>query len=57
MLIEGTILEEGPMNPPHRIGLELTTEALRTKFTVAVDGSVAPLAVPGVTVAVAALLP
>ena len=28
-----------------------------TKFTVAVDGSVAPLAVPGVTVAVAALLP
>jgi Uma2 family endonuclease len=32
MLIDGIIIEEGPMNPPHRIGLELTTEALRLAF-------------------------
>ncbi|MCZ2343546.1 MAG: Uma2 family endonuclease [Bacteroidales bacterium] len=32
MLIDGVILEEGPMNPPHRIALELTVESLRTVF-------------------------
>ncbi len=32
MLIDGVILEEGPMNPPHRIALELTTEAVRSAF-------------------------
>ena len=32
MLIEGVIVEEGPMNPPHRISLELTVEALRLAF-------------------------
>lgn len=32
MLIDGVILEEGPMNPPHAITLELTGEALRTAF-------------------------
>ena len=32
MLIDGTILEEGPMNPPYAIALELATEALRTIF-------------------------
>ena len=30
MLINGIILEEGPMNPPHAITLELVEEALRT---------------------------
>jgi len=32
MLIDGVILEEGPMNPPHAITLELTAEAIRTAF-------------------------
>jgi Uma2 family endonuclease len=32
MLIDGVIVEEGAMNPPHRIALELSTEALRTAF-------------------------
>jgi Uma2 family endonuclease len=32
MLIDGIILEEGPMNPPHAISLELVGEALRTAF-------------------------
>ena len=28
MLIDGVILEEGPMNPPHAITLELVEEAI-----------------------------
>ena len=32
MLIEGVILEEGPMNPPHAITLELVEETLRAAF-------------------------
>jgi Uma2 family endonuclease len=32
MLIDGVIVEEGPMNPPHRIALELSSEALRAAF-------------------------
>lgn len=32
MLIHGVILEEGPMNPPHAITLELVEEALRAAF-------------------------
>jgi Uma2 family endonuclease len=32
MLIHGEILENGPMNPPHRIALELTNEAIRRVF-------------------------
>ena len=32
MLIDGVILEEGSMNPPHAITLELVEEALRTAF-------------------------
>src|SRR5438270_3537640 len=32
MLIDGVILEEGPMNPPHAITLELVGDALRTAF-------------------------
>jgi Uma2 family endonuclease len=32
MLIDGVILEEGPMNPPHAITLELVEEAIRTAF-------------------------
>jgi Uma2 family endonuclease len=32
MLIDGVILEEGPMNPPHAVTLELVVEALRTAF-------------------------
>src|SRR2546423_14274451 len=32
MLIDGVILEEGPMNPPHAITLELVEEALRNVF-------------------------
>src|SRR5437588_8167824 len=32
MLIDGVILEEGPMNPPHAIALGLAEEALRTAF-------------------------
>ena len=32
MLIDGVILEEGPMKPPHAITLELVEEALRTAF-------------------------
>lgn len=31
-LVDGVIVEEGPMNPPHRIALELCEEALRTVF-------------------------
>jgi Uma2 family endonuclease len=31
-LVDGVIVEEGPMNPPHRIALELTEEALRAAF-------------------------
>ena len=32
MLINGVILEEGPMNPPHAVTLGLVREALRTAF-------------------------
>jgi Uma2 family endonuclease len=32
MLIDGVILEEGPMNPPHAIALELGLETLRSVF-------------------------
>jgi Uma2 family endonuclease len=32
MLIDGVIVEEGPMNPPHRISLELCEGALRAVF-------------------------
>jgi len=32
MLIDGIILAEGPMNPPHAITLELVDEALRAVF-------------------------
>ena len=32
MLIDGVILEQGPMNPPHAITLELVDEAIRTAF-------------------------
>jgi Uma2 family endonuclease len=32
MLIDGVILAEGPMNPPHAITLELVAEALRIAF-------------------------
>ncbi|HBI44609.1 MAG TPA: Uma2 family endonuclease [Planctomycetales bacterium] len=32
MLINGVILEEGPMNPPHAITLMLVEEAIRTAF-------------------------
>jgi Uma2 family endonuclease len=32
MLIDGVILEEGPMNPPHAITLELVGDALRAAF-------------------------
>lgn len=32
MLIDGVIWEEGPMNPPHAITLELVEAALRTVF-------------------------
>lgn len=32
MLIDGVILEEGPMNPPHAITLGLVEETLRTAF-------------------------
>ena len=32
MLIDGVILEQGPMNPPHAITLELVEEAIRTAF-------------------------
>ena len=31
-LIHGTVFEEGPMNPPHRIALELTDAAIRFAF-------------------------
>lgn len=31
-LIHGVIVEEGPMDPPHRIALELTDAALRAAF-------------------------
>ena len=32
MLIDGVILEEGPMNPPRAITLELVEQAIRTAF-------------------------
>lgn len=32
VLIRGVILEQGPMNPPHAIALELLGEAVRTVF-------------------------
>jgi Uma2 family endonuclease len=32
MLIDGVILEEGPMNPPHALTLELVEETLRAAF-------------------------
>ena len=32
MLIDGVILEQGPMNPPHAITLGLLDEAIRTAF-------------------------
>jgi len=32
MLIDGVILEEGPMNPPHAVTLELVETAVRTAF-------------------------
>src|SRR6059036_1659377 len=32
MLIDGVILEEGPMNPPHALTLELVEQAIRTAF-------------------------
>jgi Uma2 family endonuclease len=32
MLIDGVIIEEGPMNPPHRYGVEFTVEALQKAF-------------------------
>jgi Uma2 family endonuclease len=32
MLIDGVILAEGPMNPPHAITLELVGQAVRTAF-------------------------
>lgn len=32
MLIDGVILEQGPMNPSHAIALGLVEEALRTAF-------------------------
>ena len=32
MLINGVILEQGPMNPPHAITLGLVEEAIRTAF-------------------------
>jgi Uma2 family endonuclease len=32
MLIDGVIVEEGAMNPPHRIALELSSEAIRIAF-------------------------
>jgi Uma2 family endonuclease len=32
MLVDGVIVEEGPMNPPHRIALELSEEAIRAAF-------------------------
>jgi Uma2 family endonuclease len=31
-LVNGTIVEEGPMNPPHRIALELSETVLRAAF-------------------------
>ena len=32
MLIDGVLVEEGPMNPPHRLALELAGDALRAAF-------------------------
>jgi Uma2 family endonuclease len=32
MLIDGVIVEEGAMNPPHQVALELASEAVRTAF-------------------------
>jgi len=33
-LHDGVLIEEGPMNPPHRIALELTDTAMRAVFGV-----------------------
>lgn len=33
MLIDGVIVEEGPMDPPHAMGILVVTEALRALFT------------------------
>jgi Uma2 family endonuclease len=33
MLIDGVIIEEGPMDPPHAMGLLVATEVLRVVFT------------------------
>src|SRR5438270_10908870 len=32
VLIRGSILEQGMMNPPHAVGIELATDALRAAF-------------------------
>ena len=32
MLVNGVILEEGPMNPPHALTLEVVEETIRTAF-------------------------
>ncbi len=32
MLIDGVIVEEGATNPPHRVALELSSDAIRTAF-------------------------
>ena len=32
LLLDGVILEQGPMNPPHRNALELAAEAVRAAF-------------------------
>jgi Uma2 family endonuclease len=32
MLIDGVIVEEGPMNPPHAVALELSEDAIRAAF-------------------------
>jgi Uma2 family endonuclease len=32
ILVRGVLLEQGPMNPPHAVGIELLTEAIRLVF-------------------------
>src|SRR5207248_2091108 len=72
MLIDGVIMVEGPMNPPHAITLELAEETLRAAFGAGwrvrnqsplvlgqdfgPGGAVSPLAAPSVTVQVSDLL-
>ncbi len=34
VLLRGVVWEQGPMNPPHALGVELLVEALRAVFTV-----------------------